>query len=395
MPEARQDEENRPIDFDAQLRRGFLTLVFSPDIESQYQDWSQRHQVVPALICAGLTLVIWLGFAAYDFARLDFFARAGMLPPSQWALLALRWTVAAALIWVLSNARWLQTHLAAATFAVFMAIGTGAAVTSHIYGSHGLPRSDISLLIVVMSAFLPIGLSFYQAVIAALAVLCITAISGISLLPPGEQQGLFELLGIMTIAVLFGGIGGYLREYSRREQFLLRQLLTHQAQFDPLTDLANRRMLIRRAEKALAHARRERQPVVFGVLDVDFFKGYNDRYGHGAGDVALASIAGVLRGATRRPMDLASRMGGEEFGILFYDTDIARARSLFEQICTDIAALDIVHDGSPMTGHLTVSLGVAQFDGSENLDTLYARADALLYSAKQAGRNRIVFEGEV
>jgi hypothetical protein len=118
MPEARQDEENRPVDFDAQLRRGFLTLVFSPDIESQYQDWSQRHQVVPALICAGLTLVIWLGFAAYDFARLDFFARAGMLPPSQWALLALRWTVAAALIWVLSNARWLQTHLAAATFAV-------------------------------------------------------------------------------------------------------------------------------------------------------------------------------------------------------------------------------------------------------------------------------------
>lgn len=379
--------------YEAERRHGFLSLVFSPEIEREYQAWSQRHQVVPALVCAAMALVVWLGFAAYDFVRLDFFERHHLLETSHWFLLGTRWTVAVLLVLLLANAKWLTKHLAFAASGVYLAIGVGAAITSHIYTAHGIPRSDTALLIVVMAAFLPMGLTFYQAVAAALLVIGVAAVSGMIILPHDSGLNLGYLVFITAVALLFGGIGGYLREYSRREQFLLRQLLHSQAQFDPLTNLANRRMLARRAKKALAHARREDEPAVFAVLDVDYFKPYNDLYGHGAGDMALMRIAAVLRQATRRPMDLAARIGGEEFAIFLYNTDIGDAGPVFNRIIDEIAALGIDHAGSPVGNQLTVSIGAAAFTGGEDLDALYARADAFLYAAKDAGRNRVVLEG--
>src|SRR5690606_17910739 len=132
-------------------------------------------------------------------------------------------------------------------------------------------------------------------------------------------------------------IGGYLREHADREQFLLRGMLERFAFYDPLTSLANRRLFEQHMTTVLMHAARQREPVVYGVIDVDFFKQYNDHYGHAAGDIALQRVAGVLAGVAQRPMDMAARVGGEEFVLLLYGIDLDSAKSIFAKMQADVA----------------------------------------------------------
>ena len=169
----------------------------------------------------------------------------------------------------------------------------------------------------------------------------------------------------------------------------LRQL----ADSDALTGLANRR----RFEETLAfeheRARRSGLPFSLVLLDVDFFKKFNDRYGHVAGDDCLRRVADAIATGPRRPTDLAARYGGEEFAIVLPDTDGEGARAVAEKIRLAVQALGIVHADSTC-GAVTISLGVhtchpAAEPGATPLACIEA-ADALLYRAKQDGRNCLV-----
>jgi diguanylate cyclase (GGDEF)-like protein len=122
------------------------------------------------------------------------------------------------------------------------------------------------------------------------------------------------------------------------------------------------------------------------VIDIDHFKLYNDRYGHVEGDAALELVANAIRSVARRPLDLTSRIGGEEFCLLLYEVDEGQAVSRLEEILAAVTQANVDHFDSP-TGKLTVSVGSATFDGSESLDLLYRRADAALYASKANGRN--------
>jgi len=170
----------------------------------------------------------------------------------------------------------------------------------------------------------------------------------------------------------------------------LQQQLREQAMRDPLTGLHNRRFLDGVLEREAARCLREEQPLALLMVDVDHFKGYNDRYGHQAGDQCLRAVAGCLQAAAKRATDLAARYGGEEFSIVLVDANLGMARRLALALRQAVADLALPHEGSPL-GRVTISIGVAVMrrDSGWRADDLLRAADAALYSAKQNGRNRV------
>ena len=168
--------------------------------------------------------------------------------------------------------------------------------------------------------------------------------------------------------------------------------LTELTVTDALTGLANRRHFDLALVEEWARAQRSGQPLALLMVDVDFFKPYNDHYGHQAGDDCLRRLAHFLRGAARRAGDLVARYGGEELAVVAADTDLAAALSLAEAMRATVAAAAIPHAVTPVAGGTaTVSIGVAvtvpKF--GETPERLLLRADAALYLATRQGRDRV------
>jgi diguanylate cyclase (GGDEF)-like protein len=146
-------------------------------------------------------------------------------------------------------------------------------------------------------------------------------------------------------------------------------------------------------EREFKRSLRSNNPFVFMMLDIDFFKQYNDTYGHLQGDVALQAVAKVLKTTLQRPGDYPFRLGGEEFGIILTDIDCKNARSMGEKVREGIESLKIEHKGSKILPTLSISIGgiciVPTADMSE--DALIHTADTNLYAAKERGRNQVMF----
>ncbi|WHS58603.1 GGDEF domain-containing protein [Pseudomonas sp. G2-4] len=172
----------------------------------------------------------------------------------------------------------------------------------------------------------------------------------------------------------------------RKAQEALELIATH----DSLTGLANRRLFERALDIEFGRGARQRSPLSLIMVDIDFFKRYNDTYGHVVGDHCLAEVAQVLKDCCHRKADLAVRYGGEEFAVLLPDTNLHGAMALAEQIRHKVIDKRITHSGSP-TGYLTVSLGCYAFVPSslDSIEVFIQRADAALYQAKHGGRNRV------
>ncbi len=167
---------------------------------------------------------------------------------------------------------------------------------------------------------------------------------------------------------------------------------------DALTGWHNRRYLQVRLKEELARARRDQTALVCLMLDLDHFKRVNDTWGHLAGDAVLQEVANRID-AQVRASDVAARYGGEEFIVLMPDTDIQAGRKLAERIRTAVSS-EPVNLGNGETVTITVSVGIASVDvaARENElksigESLIARADVALYSAKSSGRDRVVVEG--
>ena len=187
-----------------------------------------------------------------------------------------------------------------------------------------------------------------------------------------------------------------LREIGRREtaENSYRQLaeeLNSLAHLDKLTSLPNRRKFDHDFDVEWRRMMRNRSCLSLLMIDIDHFKGYNDTYGHQAGDVALQAVARCIASAIRRPGDLAARYGGEEFAVILPDTPRDGANVVALGIHAALAAANIVSSASA-NGRLTVSIGISTaMHGPEagSISCLEA-ADAALYEAKEQGRNRIV-----
>lgn len=170
----------------------------------------------------------------------------------------------------------------------------------------------------------------------------------------------------------------------RRQAEALQRL----AYLDGLTGIPNRRYFDQQADTALAIARRGGAPLTLMLGDVDFFKRYNDLYGHQAGDACLTQVASALQAGLRRCGDFVARYGGEEFAILLPGLGAADALRLAEHLCQQVRALQLPHAAGTAGATVSLSLGVATTDGSDSVAQLLARADAQLYRAKGAGRDR-------
>ncbi|EQB14928.1 sensor domain-containing diguanylate cyclase [Sphingobium lactosutens] len=168
-----------------------------------------------------------------------------------------------------------------------------------------------------------------------------------------------------------------------------------QAETDPLTGLLNRYGLRKALELETRRCRRGVQSLSLAMIDVDWFKPYNDRYGHIIGDAALQAVGAAIKSSIRRPGDWAARYGGEEFVIVLPNTPLAGAKHVLAAMTNAVRDLAIEHGASPL-GRLSVSVGIActdtvQRDREPNAvyELLLREADKALYEAKEKGRNRI------
>ena len=167
-------------------------------------------------------------------------------------------------------------------------------------------------------------------------------------------------------------------------------LLRQWVYIDGLTGVYNRRHFDERLASEWGRAQRSHSPLSVVLLDVDFFKRYNDHYGHQLGDECLRRIAGTLQDALRRPADMVARYGGEEFVCLLPETGVEGAMTVARELERRVREIGLVHARSDVAGVVTVSLGVAGRTATPDATAgaLVAEADAQLYRAKITGRAR-------
>lgn len=158
---------------------------------------------------------------------------------------------------------------------------------------------------------------------------------------------------------------------------------------DTLTGLYNRNYFEMIFGKEIKRAKREKKELSMIMIDIDYFKKYNDTYGHQEGDLALKSVTHVISNLTNRSYDYAFRIGGEEFVILSYQKDFIMLKEFANTLLTEVEKLEIPHKNNLASKYVTISAGVIQF-GKDNLlttDEMYKKVDDLLYQAKDSGRN--------
>ncbi|KGK25822.1 sensor domain-containing diguanylate cyclase [Pseudomonas plecoglossicida] len=216
-----------------------------------------------------------------------------------------------------------------------------------------------------------------------------------SIVAPWRHDTIKSVAVLLLLLVGLAAFGGVvLRQL--RERIVIERAL-HQAHqtlkalalTDSLTGLGNRRRLDAVFEPELRRARRQGYSLALVMLDLDYFKAYNDRYGHPAGDQCLRRFAEVLQQALKRPADLAVRYGGEEFTLLLPDTDARGAELLVQEVQQLLRRQMLEHAGSPL-GRVSCSAGIAVGDLAREgvtAERLMAAADAALYQAKRWGRD--------
>lgn len=268
--------------------------------------------------------------------------------------------------------------------------GLGVAGIIWIARAHAFPLPYEGIILVTVFFYFLTGLRFFTAALCGwvtfFAYLLVEVISAL----PAEQL-LYNAV-FLASANLIGCFGCYFLEYASRQNFLAQGLLQDLAEKDFLTGLLNRRAFSERAERSWRQAQRERQALALVMMDVDYFKRYNDHYGHAAGDEALRAVGQVIGRQARRALDMTARYGGEEFVGLWYGIEEAQAVSLLENIRSEVEALSLPHVQSEAAGVVTISIGLAYLlpQPHQSLEDALRLADVALYLAKEQGRNRVV-----
>lgn len=225
----------------------------------------------------------------------------------------------------------------------------------------------------------------------------------VAVVPLGERQGFskslflttsldpsFQKLDLKFIEAAGAFFAGEV--IALRQQQRLTDTFREQSLRDGLTGIANRRSFDQKLEVKWAAARRERTPVALLMIDVDHFKLFNDRFGHLAGDDCLKRIARAIQSAATRPLDLAARVGGEEFAVLLPNTDEGGAAVIADHIRTTMHRLAVPHVIAGQDTIVTLSIGCASAvpEPEQSPQALIEAADRALYAAKRGGRDRCV-----
>lgn len=255
-----------------------------------------------------------------------------------------------------------------------------------------------SVLIVLLARGLRTEPGRAYRVLFALVVVATLAMLGRSVwfaTNPAAQVG--DAVGFLTIAVnlaFFATAGlaylGVLEDRQRRALTAAYAALERASHHDALTGLAHRGTFDAALDRELERVARYPQPLSLLLVDLDRFKGVNDAHGHDVGDAVLRATADALRGVGRRG-DVVARVGGEEFAVVLPATAGTQALALAERLRSAVAATRVA--GGEGVVAVTASIGVAERRDGDDRDALYHRADAALYAAKRAGRDRVVVAG--
>ena len=387
----------RPLSPEAHELRTNLTqrlgqLRFTPALEAPFLAHLRSTQTLSALFTLSIVGVVWLFFAVLDIWRWHALEDSGHSAEFFWRSIVLRWLVLLCFACTLYTL--LRPRTARAAFEYALAgsvIACCIGITSSSYTLKNLDMAETSVVMVlaVSVAFFPLGVRLRVMGWVAAAVCAIVTLSGPALLrDPADMAPHWVLSAVIWVAFALSGVTAYHREKSLREQFLLRRMLNWEASHDALTGLANRRMFHAHLALCMRQAERQGDALYLAIFDLDHFKLYNDHYGHSAGDDVLCQFAQLLQQCALRPIDLAVRLGGEEFGLIVYGVPSAHITPHLQQVQTALTALNLPHCKSPTAGYVTVSLGATAITRTDTQDSAFQRADDLLYQAKRQGRNR-------
>lgn len=220
---------------------------------------------------------------------------------------------------------------------------------------------------------------------SAIPVIFVTALNEVA----NEEFGLnLGAMDYITKPFYLPVVKARVRNHIRLKQ--MTDMLESMAWIDGLTSIPNRRRFDQMLEVEWKRAQRNHLPLGIIMVDIDHFKEYNDRHGHGEGDVCLKQVATMFAATVNRPGDLVARYGGEEFVILMPETDTDGTRQLADQLRHRIESMQIPHSGSSASRWVTVSLGYASLipQPNQTSSALLDEADNMLYQAKNLGRNR-------
>jgi len=257
--------------------------------------------------------------------------------------------------------------------------------------AHGEAELLMAIPITLISAFFFLGLSCRAALLCCGVTVAAYAIAAACLHLP-------KIVFLHSYVLLAGSVAACIMavlhlEKIARQSFLEGRLIAELAQRDPLTGTKNRRVFDEHLELLWQRAIVNGRALAILLIDIDHFKAYNDFYGHQAGDLALRQVAQTIQKLIRRPLDILTRYGGEEFAVILYDVDDQQAREVADRVRAVVGELNIEHRASGPFSRVTISVGVAALRPTADRSPGGALqlADQALYEAKRQGRNRVEF----
>lgn len=383
--------ENAPEEsrYARQLSRRFALLRFEPGLEREYR--GEYLRTIHKRVIAGLFVAIGFSMWHVMSSRADPTAVATPAIIEQLRLWVMRPVSLLMLVTAFVPALYRRAWLIVAPAGLLVVGGIGAYNVAHLVAAGNL-HAFISMLAGFFGLYLLMGLLFWQ-IVAVGAVL--VSVYAANLVYHGAPVDViqFEATVMFTVTAL-AAVFTYSLEHSQRTAFLQHKVLEEIGNHDALTQLKNRRAFDDALAQLWQQGMRDEKPIGLLLLDVDHFKAYNDHYGHQAGDLCLKHIGTVLRCITARPLDVAARIGGEEFAVLFYDCTHEHLVAVGERLVMGVQGLGIDHARSPVAGQLTASVGgvLVQPQAERSSASLLQFADEALYAAKHHGRNRVVIE---
>jgi diguanylate cyclase (GGDEF)-like protein len=386
MDAQRLDPDNYGSPYAEQLKRGFRGLRFDGLLEKDFREFYVGHNLPRARLSGLIALILVLAVTCIDL----------LLGANQGGILnTLRLGVLCPLLIILGVAISIpgtQRYYTEIVGVGVTLIGFVVTYIAHLGALSGSSYVLAGLVLVVLYGCLFLGLLFNVGVTIAGVLIAGHFITGVAVGLPFDA--LCYSTAILGGAAVIGGISTYNLEYALRTSFLETRVLNELAERDGMTRLYNRRIFDDYVERLWRQSRREGTGVAIIFVDIDFFKVYNDLYGHQAGDDCLKRIAQCIARGAKRPFDFAARYGGEEFVLVLYGPPDDYARGVPEQIRRDVIDLAIPHGGSQAAKHVTVSVGLAlaRPETNRSLAGAIQTADEALYQAKREGRNRVVFK---
>jgi len=281
-----------------------------------------------------------------------------------------------------------QLHNWVSLALMILGLGSVAIVVINYHFDHISPYEGI--LLVIIASYFMVGLDFRSASVVS-GTVAFSYILSVLFFYNDEAFATYNISFVISTCLICAA-GAYELEKHLRINFINNNILKHISERDGLTNVLNRKAFDKSLARLLRHSSRERYQVLLMLVDVDYFKNYNDHYGHVAGDECLVKIASSLSKCCRRAMDIVARYGGEEFVICWLVKNPHAPEKMIDIVQESVRNLAIPHQESGCSHQLTVSGGLycIEYDAQESMQACIEKADKALYDAKALGRNRIV-----